>query len=116
MELFELLFVNVCWGIDHYIPTTIVFGKRDKVTNGFLSSQNGDQSVQAKCNSTMGRCSVLEGIHQKAKLCFGFFWGKAQMFKHGGLSLFIINSYGASTDFVSIQYQIVGVGLYFPWF
>ena len=38
MQFFQLTFVYGCWRINHNIPTAIVFGERDKITNGFLAS------------------------------------------------------------------------------
>src|SRR5690554_1051615 len=102
MKFLQLFGVYGCRGIYHYITSSIIFWEGDKIANGFLSAQNCDQSIKSECNSPMWRRAVLKSIHQISKLCLCFLSGEAQEFKHLGLSIFIVDSYRTSTDFVSV--------------
>src|SRR5690606_17041279 len=102
MKFLQLFGVDRCRGIYHHITSSIVFWEGDKIANGFLSAQNCDQSIKSESYSPVWWRAILESIHQKSKLCFCFLSGEAQEFKDLSLSIFIVDSYRTSTDFVSV--------------
>lgn len=115
MEFMELLVIDVRRGIDHQVAAGVIFWEGDEIAYGFLAAQKGYKPVKAKGNAAVRGGSVFEGIHQKAELLPGFFFAEAQELKHFVLKCFVENSYGASADFVAIEYQIVGISTYTSW-
>src|SRR5690554_5609705 len=60
----------------------------------------------------MGGCPVLEGLYKIAELCVGLLHCKAQRLEHPLLQISVRNSDTASTQFHTVQYQVIGLSPY----
>src|SRR5690606_29465458 len=109
MQIFQLLVIDRCRSIDHDITSHIVFGKGDKVPYGVSTVHHSAKSVQAKSNSAVGRSAVFKCVHQKTKLFFCFFRSELQQFKILCLEFPVVYPDRSSSDFRSIDDQVVGV-------
>ncbi len=58
----------------------------------------------------MGRSAVLEGVDQEAELVLRLFLAEAQNLEHPLLDLGVVNTDGASAEFVAVEHEVVGIG------
>ena len=58
----------------------------------------------------MRRCTILEGIHQEAKLSLCLLRCETKDFEHSGLQLSIVNTDRSSTDFHAVDNHIISIG------
>ena len=60
----------------------------------------------------MRRCTILEGVHQEAKLLLCLFGCEAQNLEHLGLQLGVVNTDGTTTHFDTVAYHVVSISTY----
>ena len=61
LQFVQLLLIDGGGCIKHYITTCVVFGKRNKVANGFAAAKDRTQPVKTKRDATVRRCSIFKG-------------------------------------------------------
>mgnify|MGYP001800654449 CR=1 FL=1 len=91
-QLIQLIARHCSRRIDHHIAARSIFREGDVITDRIRTAKEGTQTVETKGNATVGRGSVFKGVHQEAKLRFGFFLSEAQVFKHQLLSVPVVYS------------------------
>ncbi len=115
IQFLKLFFVNFGGAILHHISSHVIFGEGDGIAYRVEAGEKGDPSVETECDTSMGRGAVAEGIHQETKAVFSLFLRKSEYFEHFGLQLGVVNSDGATTNFYSVDYQVVSVRMNLAW-
>ena len=78
MQLIELRLIQAAWGIEHHIATAVVFGESNTVADTVKLGKQAHEAIKTVCQTTMRRSTILEGIHQEAKLELSLFGSKAK--------------------------------------
>ena len=58
----------------------------------------------------MGRCTILEGVHQEAELSLCTLLGKAQYLEHLLLKVGVMDTERTATDFDTIADEVISLG------
>lgn len=111
-QFIQLLFFHARRCIDHHVATGGVLGERDGIADAVQSREDGDKPVEAKGDSAVWRCSILESTHQETELFPRLLLGEAEHGEHLRLQLAVVNTDGAAPDFHAVDHQVVGVRTY----
>ena len=56
VEFLQLLWIDGCRGIDHHIPAAVVLREGNKIPDGFLPAEDGNQPVKAEGDAARVNC------------------------------------------------------------
>ena len=110
VELPELLEVDFCRAGGHEVNATVVFREGNDFADAILAGYEHDQPVKAECHATMRRGTKAEGVKQVAEFLSRLVLVNAKGGKHLGLQFTFVDSYRPTTDFVTIEYNVIGLG------
>ena len=71
----------------------LCFWKRNHIANRLGTGHHGDDTIQAKGDTAVWWCAVLQGVEQEAKLELCFFGVNLQRPKHFALDFFAVNTH-----------------------
>ena len=92
VELVELLLVERSRSVEHNVASAVVFRERDAVADGVETGEERYPTVEAVSQTTVRRCTELEGVHQETELFCSLFWSEAQDFEHLSLQFRVVNT------------------------
>ena len=109
-ELVELGLVDLGRSVDHHVTALVVLREGDEVTDGLLAGEQCADTVETKCQTSVRRSTVLEGVDDESELIFSLLRTDAQNLEHSLLNLRIMDSDGTATEFCAVQHEVVGIG------
>ena len=97
-------------GIEHDVAAGIVLGEGNAVADAVQSGKEADEAVETVGQTSVGRCTELEGIHEEAELELCLLGGEAQNLENLLLQLGIVDTDAATAHLNTVDDHVVGVG------
>ena len=70
-QFVELFLVHEGRRVEHHVAAGVVLREGDAVANAVEAGEERNPAVEAVSQAAVGRCAILEGVHQEAKLLLG---------------------------------------------
>ena len=115
LELVELCLVNSRRCVKHHVAARVVLGEGDAVADTVETCKEAHEAVKTIGQTTMRWCSVLEGIHEEAKLLLGLLRSKAKHLEDLGLKDCVVDTDRATADLNTVAHHIIGIGQHRSW-
>lgn len=109
-QFLTLLLINGSGSVQHHIAACIVFREGNEIADGIAATEQGAESVEAECDTSVRRCAVFERTQQKPKFFVGFFLAEAEGIEHAFLNVALENANGAAADFCAIEHEVIRIG------
>ena len=77
LEFVKLRLVKRTGSIKHDVASGVVLGECDAVTDAVQACKDAYKAVQTECQTTVRRCTELDGVHQEAEFGLSLLWCKA---------------------------------------
>ena len=110
LELVELFGSDGGRTARHDVATTVVLGEGNEVADAVGTTKEGAETVETEGETGMWRRTIGKGVHQEAELGSSALVGKAQGVEHLVLQGTVVNTDTATTDFHTIDDDVVGIG------
>ena len=94
--------------VGHEILSLLSFGEGDDITDAFLASQNGDQSVETEGNASMGWGTVFKGFEHVTETALDHIGRNLQdFFENLLLYIRLMDPDTSPAKFDPVEYNIV---------
>ncbi len=107
MQLFKLLFINLCGTLRHKLAGILHLRESGNIAKIFGAAKYHCQTIKSYSHTTVRRCGILIGVYQKTEFRLYLLIGKTQNFEHLLLKLGIGDSYRAAAKFGAVKNKII---------
>ena len=92
IQFVQLFLIEEARCVKHHVASAIVLREGNAVADAIQSGKDAHPTVETISQTSMRGCTILESIHQEAKLLLCLLWRKAQDFEHLSLQLRIVDT------------------------
>ena len=111
MHIIQLLLRNSGGSVHHQILCVLVHGESNNLTDGLLTAQQHDDTVNAGGCTCMGRCAVGEGIVHSGELCLDVLFTQTNHLEGLDHDLGVVVTDCAGSGLVAVDDQVVLVSI-----
>ena len=110
LQFIQLLLGNRRGRAAHHIAASVVLREGNEVADAVGATEKRAETVEAEGQTSVRRCSVLEGTHQEAELLLSLLVSEAEGVEHLVLQGAVVDTDGAATDLHTVHHDVVGIG------
>ena len=109
MQFLKLLLVHRAGSLRQQALGALSFGESNHVADGFGTSHQRDDAVQAKGQAAVRGRAVLQCVQQEAEFLLGFFGRDLERVKHFLLHVCAVDTHRTATHLPAVEHHVVAL-------
>ena len=98
-----MFLVHLRWGSVHEGGSSGSFGKSDDIPNGVSAGHEHDQTIETRCNPSVRRDPIFEGLQEKPKTTLNHLIGQPEDVEHLSQDLRTMNPDASAAQLNSVN-------------